>query len=155
MNVIQSIDPAFVLVCCCVLLCTHLRDPVPHFRRHPFSDYGFASVFVCVCVCVEKYYGKCCVPTSTRMSLPRLVISASHLSNYDTSSWKTYSHPSNPRGPPDLHRKCRMRSSLPSKPKSRAAGCPRAEVSRSKKVGFSDGEHAYKLCIFQGNLSAF
>ena len=72
MNVIQSIDPAFVLVCCCVLLCTHLRDPVPHFRRHPFSDYGLASAHlrdpvprfrrhpfsdyglasVCVCVCV-------------------------------------------------------------------------------------------------------
>ena len=55
MNVIQSIDPAFVLVCCCVLLCTHLRDPVPHFRRHPFSDYGLASVCVCVCVCVCVY----------------------------------------------------------------------------------------------------
>ena len=45
-------DPAFVLVCCCGLLCTHLRDPVPRFRRHPFSDYGLASVCVCVCVCV-------------------------------------------------------------------------------------------------------
>ena len=43
-------DPAFVLVCCCGLLCTHLRDPVPRFRRHPFSDYGLASVCVCVCV---------------------------------------------------------------------------------------------------------
>ena len=32
--------------------CTHLRDPVPHFRRHPFSDYGLASVCVCLCVCV-------------------------------------------------------------------------------------------------------
>ena len=42
-------DPAFVLVCCCGLLCTHLRDPVPRFRRHPFSDYGLASVCVCVC----------------------------------------------------------------------------------------------------------
>ena len=49
MNVIQSIDPAFMLMCCCVLLCTHLWDPVPHFRRHPFSDYGLASVCVCVC----------------------------------------------------------------------------------------------------------
>ena len=47
-------DPALVLVCCCGLLCTHLRDPVPHFRRHPFSDYGLASVCVCVCVCVAK-----------------------------------------------------------------------------------------------------
>ena len=40
-------DPVFVLVCCCGLLCTHLRDPVPRFRRHPFSDYGLASVRVC------------------------------------------------------------------------------------------------------------
>ena len=39
-----------MLVCCCGLLCTHLRDPVPRFRRHPFSDYGLASVCVCVCV---------------------------------------------------------------------------------------------------------
>ena len=37
-----------VCVCCCGLLCTHLRDPVPRFRRHPFSDYGFASMCVCV-----------------------------------------------------------------------------------------------------------
>ena len=110
-------------LCMCVCVC------------HQFAVL-FECVCVCVCVCVEKHLGKCCVPTSTRMSLPRIVISASHLSNYDTSSWKTYSHPSNPRGPPDLDRKCRMRSSLPSKPKSRAAGCPRAEVSRSKKVGF-------------------
>ena len=41
--------PALVLVCCCGLLCTHLRDPVPHFRRHPFSDYGLESMCVCVC----------------------------------------------------------------------------------------------------------
>ena len=47
-----GIDSALVLVCCCGLLCTHLRDPVPRFRRHPFSDYGFASVCVCVCVSI-------------------------------------------------------------------------------------------------------
>ena len=58
MIVMQGIDPAFVLVCCCVLLCTHLRDPVPHFRRHPFSDYGLASVCVCVCVCVCAQRGR-------------------------------------------------------------------------------------------------
>ena len=54
-----GIDSALVLVCCCGLLCTHLRDPVPRFRRHPFShpfsDYGLASVCVCVCVCVCVY----------------------------------------------------------------------------------------------------
>ena len=43
----MCIRDSFVLVCCCGLLCTHLRDPVPRFRRHPFSDYGFASVCVC------------------------------------------------------------------------------------------------------------
>ena len=43
-----GIDSALVLVCCCGLLCTHLRDPVPRFRRHPFSDYGLASVCVCL-----------------------------------------------------------------------------------------------------------
>ena len=42
----------------------------------------------CVCVCVEKHFGTSCVPTSTRMSLPRFVKSASHLNNYNTSSWK-------------------------------------------------------------------
>ena len=47
-----GIDSVLVLVSGCGLLCTHLWDPVPRFRRHPFSDYGFASVCVCVCVCV-------------------------------------------------------------------------------------------------------
>ena len=46
-----------MLVSGCGLLCTHLWDPVPRFRRHPFSDYGFASVCVCVCVCVCVYPG--------------------------------------------------------------------------------------------------
>ena len=41
-------DPALVLVCCCGLLCTHLRDPVPHFRRQPSSDYGLERVRVSV-----------------------------------------------------------------------------------------------------------
>ena len=40
-----------MLVSGCGLLCTHLWDPVPRFRRHPFSDYGLASVCMCVCVC--------------------------------------------------------------------------------------------------------
>ena len=41
-----------MLLCRCVLLCTHLRDLVPRFRRHPFLDLGLESVCVCVCVCV-------------------------------------------------------------------------------------------------------
>ena len=48
-------DPALVLVCCCGLLCTHLRDPVPHFRRHPFSDYGLESVCVWLHICLYFY----------------------------------------------------------------------------------------------------
>ena len=61
----QGIDPAFVLVRCCVLLGMHLQDPVPHFRRHPVSAYGRASVYVwlyvcvCVCVCVCVYVCVC------------------------------------------------------------------------------------------------
>ena len=42
-----------MLLCRCVLLCTHLRDLVPRFRRHPFLDLGLESV--CVCVCVEFF----------------------------------------------------------------------------------------------------
>ena len=38
-----------MLLCRCVLLCTHLRDLVPRFRRHPFLDLGLESVCVCVC----------------------------------------------------------------------------------------------------------
>ena len=37
-----------MLLCRCVLLCTHLRDLVPRFRRHPFLDLGLESVCVCV-----------------------------------------------------------------------------------------------------------
>ena len=48
-------DSASVLLCRCVLLCTHLRDLVPRFRRHPFLDLGLESVCVCVCVCVECF----------------------------------------------------------------------------------------------------
>ena len=33
--------------------CTHLRDLVPRFRRHPFLDLGLESVCVFVCVCVS------------------------------------------------------------------------------------------------------
>ena len=44
-----------MLLCRCVLLCTHLRDLVPRFRRHPFLDLGLESVCVCVCVCVLFY----------------------------------------------------------------------------------------------------
>ena len=39
-----------MLLCRYVLLCMHLWDPVPHFRRHPFLDLGLESVCVCVCV---------------------------------------------------------------------------------------------------------
>ena len=39
-----------MLLCRCVLLCTHLRDLVPRFRRHPFLDLGLESVCVCVCM---------------------------------------------------------------------------------------------------------
>ena len=42
-------DSASELLCRYVLLCTHLRDPVPHFRRHFF----LVCVCVCVCVCVR------------------------------------------------------------------------------------------------------
>ena len=42
-----------MLLCRCVLLCTHLWDLVPRFRRHPFLDFGLESVCVCVCVCVS------------------------------------------------------------------------------------------------------
>ena len=46
-----------MLLCRCVLLCTHLRDLVPRFRRHPFLDLGLESVCVCVCVCVRVCAG--------------------------------------------------------------------------------------------------
>ena len=56
-------DSASVLLCRCVLLCTHLRDLVPRFRRHPFLDLGLESVCVCVCLsvsfCVIKLRFKC------------------------------------------------------------------------------------------------
>ena len=44
-----------MLLCRCVLLCTHLRDLVPRFRRHPFLDLGLESVCVCVCVSEEEH----------------------------------------------------------------------------------------------------
>ena len=49
-----GIDSVLVLVSGCGLLCTHLWDPVPRFRRHPFSDYELASVCVCVCVTLAR-----------------------------------------------------------------------------------------------------
>ena len=48
-----------MLLCRCVLLCTHLWDLVPRFRRHPFLDLGLESVCVCVCVCVCVFVFVC------------------------------------------------------------------------------------------------
>ena len=50
-----------MLLCRCVLLCTHLRDLVPRFRRHPFLDLGLENVCVCVCVCMIRHLCWCVV----------------------------------------------------------------------------------------------
>ena len=66
-----------MLLCRCVLLCTHLWDLVPRFRRHPFLDLGLESVCVCVRVCMcalgrNAFSGRASADWSFRIHLSTL-----------------------------------------------------------------------------------